>query len=296
MSIEEKFAILQEKEQKRATGERAMRELGLATKPEDGIVSRQEKKGSLLDDETRKKIEFFMRTGDLAGIYNVVEHKLKYDPKLTGLLNAQAFKDEVEKTFRRQFTGTNHHLARRLNDTQAENTTGATGEGAPAIGRLGMIFIDLDDFKAINDTRGHFAGDAALKAIAEVLTEGVGTESLREEDIKGRFGGEELVVAIEMEHEGDHFRVAEKIRRLIASTSVQYEGKEFKVTASVGAATLMPGETYTDVVDRANWAMKYGKKHGKNTAVPEEVEEVRAWIAEQKRMKAEEDAAHAAAH
>lgn len=229
----------------------------------------------------RKNVEEALANGDIAGAWDQIDHHIRYDSKLRTLLNFPSFQDEVMKVYGRYFRKKGDRMRRGADVTVPPETpasTGSTTIGMPGgMGRLAMLFIDLDDFKKLNDTKGHFAGDAALQKVAEVLSEG-----LREADIKGRFGGEELVVAIETENESDHFRVAEKIRRLISEAAIEYGGERLKVTASIGAAELQPGETFQQIVERANWAMKYAKAHGKNKAVPADMSEVTEWTELQK--------------
>jgi len=232
-----------------------------------------------LTPELRTSIEAALAEGNIAEAWDKMDHLIRYDPKLRTLLNFPSFEDEVLKVYGRYFRRKGAYARRTADATiphESLASPGSTTIGVPGgMGRLAMLFIDLDDFKKLNDTKGHFAGDAALRKVAEVLSEG-----LREADIKGRFGGEELVVAIETENEFDHFRVAEKIRRLIEASTVEYAGEKIKVTASIGAAELLPGETFNQLVDRANWAMKYAKAHGKNKAVPGDMTEVVEWVAE----------------
>lgn len=247
--------------------------------------------------EQRDHIMMFLQMGDIAGLDNFLDHLIRYDDKLPTMLKHRYFKDEVLKVYARHFRRKGSP-ARRGADTQPGTPNAATGATTmgfgPGAGRLGVIFIDIDNFKRLNDTKGHLAGDAALKRIAEVVG-----ETLREADIKGRFGGEELEMAVEIENEADHFIVAEKIRKAIENTSIEYEGDTFGVTVSVGAAELPPiGADVQDedperrlelLIDRANWAMKYAKAHGKNKAVPEEVDEVRAWVAKAKQEEKEKE-------
>jgi diguanylate cyclase (GGDEF)-like protein len=304
MSIEEKFSgigsvdikklgsqaaleaeLLEERKQyearieqleKRIAGEEAAKSPGMKLPSE----SSETVMSGVLTEEAREKIKFFMDQGDLAGTWNFVEHLMRYDRKLPTLLNNVAFKDEVMKVYRRYFakkSGESRRVADADKGREAQPTGATTFAVSGGPGRLGLLFIDLDNFKTLNDTQGHLAGDEALKKVAEILSEG-----LREADIKGRFGGEEFLVAIETEHEGEHFRVGEKIRRLIEAADVEYGGKNIHMTASIGAAELRPDETYEQLVERANWAMKFGKAHGKNRAVPEEMTEVEEWVAQQK--------------
>jgi|GEM_PF-6715506 len=201
----------------------------------------------------KQYLETFIKNEDWSGLYNAVDHLVRYDSKLTTLLNAPAFKTEVQERYSRYFIK----------------------KGRAATGHVALLFIDLDNFKDLNDTMGHLAGDEVLHGV-----EGVLSEVLRQTDITGRFGGEELLVAIETEDEGDYYLVAEKLRAKIQAMGVMFEGKLVKVTASIGVSRLVAGDTYEGWMTRANWLMKYAKAHGKNRAVPEGDADVMAWIAE----------------
>ena len=201
----------------------------------------------------------FIKNEDWSGLYTAVDHLVRYDSKLTTLLNAGAFKAEVEERFNRYFSKKGKASLRRVADA----------------GHVALLFIDLDNFKYLNDTMGHIAGDAALHGV-----EGALSEVLRQTDIKGRFGGEELLVAVEVENDGDYYIVAEKLRAKIQAMEILFEGKLIKVTASIGVSRLVAEDTYEALVTRANWLMKYAKAHGKNRAVPEGDADVTAWIAQ----------------
>src|SRR5215217_5653779 len=103
---------------------------------------------------------------------------------------------------------------------------------------LSCLLIDIDFFKAVNDTYGHAAGDAALRQAARVIA-----ESVRGSDVVCRYGGEEfLVLAPETGVEGAR-ALAEKIRRAISSRLFGDAGRIFPLTLSAGVAQLDPGES-----------------------------------------------------
>ncbi|HEV2765360.1 MAG TPA: diguanylate cyclase [Pyrinomonadaceae bacterium] len=133
---------------------------------------------------------------------------------------------------------------------------------------LSCLLIDLDEFKAVNDTYGHPEGDAALMQVARVLTDAV-----RGSDVVCRYGGEEfLVLAPETRLEGA-LSLGEKIRLAAASRLYGGGAHVFPLTLSVGVAELAPGESGPDLVARADAALYSAKEQGRNRveATPREV-------------------------
>jgi two-component system cell cycle response regulator len=124
---------------------------------------------------------------------------------------------------------------------------------------LSCLLLDIDFFKAINDTHGHAAGDAALMQTARVLT-----ESVRGSDVVCRYGGEEfLVLAPETDARGAH-SLAEKIRLSVSSRLFGDGGRAFALTLSAGVAELRPGESGNDMIARADLALYQAKQHGRD--------------------------------
>lgn len=127
---------------------------------------------------------------------------------------------------------------------------------------LSFILCDLDHFKSINDTRGHDAGDAVLKAVSATLTSAV-----RDVDFVARWGGEEfLAVLPDTDTEGARI-VAERIRQKIAHMDVQAGGATFKISMTLGVATLQPGEDSEHTIARADTALYDGKRGGRDRVV-----------------------------
>jgi diguanylate cyclase (GGDEF)-like protein len=104
---------------------------------------------------------------------------------------------------------------------------------------LVAIFLDIDHLKKINNTYGHLAGDKILCSIGELLK-----LSLRNYDIIGRYEGEEFVVILPETNLENTIDVAEGLRQRINGNLFRYEGKEFKVTASLGIASLRDNADY----------------------------------------------------
>ena len=124
-----------------------------------------------------------------------------------------------------------------------------------------MLLVDIDHFKKLNDTFGHNMGDWALKAVAEVLKNGV-----REMDFVARWGGEEfLAVLPDTDPEGAKL-VAERIRRKVENQVIDVAGigEPLKVTMTLGVATLRPGEGAEQAIIRADAALYEGKHQGRN--------------------------------
>jgi diguanylate cyclase (GGDEF)-like protein/PAS domain S-box-containing protein len=124
---------------------------------------------------------------------------------------------------------------------------------------MGLLFVDIDRFKRINDSYGHEAGDHILKAVAQTLV-----QSVRAFDIVGRWGGEEFVLIIRNITEKNLARLAEKLRVLVAKSFVTLAASQFGVTVSIGATTLTPEDTVESAIGRADALMYRSKTAGRN--------------------------------
>lgn len=128
----------------------------------------------------------------------------------------------------------------------------------------GVLALDLDRFKRVNDTYGHAAGDEVLKVVSRVLRENVRTY-----DVVGRMGGEELLV-IAPDVDAEQLAVlAERLRRAVESAGPIPKCGDCKVTVSVGTALVGPGsgEAVADVLARADAALYEAKAQGRNRVV-----------------------------
>jgi diguanylate cyclase (GGDEF)-like protein len=124
---------------------------------------------------------------------------------------------------------------------------------------LGILMIDIDRFKRLNDVYGHATGDAVLRAVASAIA-----MSLRAEDTPARYGGEEFAVILRRASAPQATDVAERVRRSIASIPPARLGVAEPVTASVGVATALEGEDVRAVLERADQALYVAKRTGRN--------------------------------
>ena len=126
---------------------------------------------------------------------------------------------------------------------------------------IALLFVDLDQFKPINDTLGHKTGDWLLKAVAGRLV-----ACLREYDTAARFGGDEFVVLLpDLAQREDVLRVAERIRAALAAPFVTDDGRELGISASIGVS-LYPdhADSERDLLQASDEAMYLAKRSGRN--------------------------------
>lgn len=152
---------------------------------------------------------------------------------LTGLLNRNAF----DETLAREISRAKRHDA-----------------------DLTLLFMDLDDFKRVNDTMGHMAGDEVLKKVARMIM-----AAKRSEDIAARYGGEEITLLLPETNKAEGWLIGERIRQGVEETLINYEGKNIKMTLSGGLASfpIDAGDGLT-LLKNADKAMYRAKSFGKN--------------------------------
>ena len=126
---------------------------------------------------------------------------------------------------------------------------------------LSVILADIDNFKAVNDTYGHLAGDRAIKFVADCLK-----NSLRESDYAARYGGEEFAIILPETPLEGAVTVAERIRKEIESLKIRYEDKSIAITLSFGVTSAPFGERISakELVSKADKALYQAKMKGKN--------------------------------
>ena len=152
--------------------------------------------------------------------------------RLTGLLNKTAFREHVEEEMAR---------AQRYNHP------------------LSLAFIDLDNFKEVNDTRGHATGDRLLQQVSETIV-----NSIRKTDIAGRIGGDEFTICFP---ETGDTQVRITIQKLVKELDVMTSQYGWQVTASIGVITCNKiCDTYDVILGKADKLMYVAKGKGKNAA------------------------------
>lgn len=199
---------------------------------------------SLLDKEhaleqanTTLEAQVQQRTAELQAANAALEHLATRDP-LTGLHN------------------------RRSLDTRLDEALALDRRYGGQNGRVhGLLLIDVDHFKHINDTHGHPAGDAVLRQLAQLLL-----STVRVSDVAARFGGEEFAVLLpELSGPLDAVMTAEKIRQSVEGARF---GEVGRVTVSIGVSLATPEEADAQaLIDRADAALYEAKRGGRNAVV-----------------------------
>jgi len=123
------------------------------------------------------------------------------------------------------------------------------------IASLALIFLDIDDFKKINDKYGHQRGDRVLKQLAKFLK-----LTLRKTDLLGRWGGEEFVILLVNVSKANALKIARKLWQLTARTKIN----DLYLTISLGLIIPKKEKTLTMIINKADKLMYQAKKQGKN--------------------------------
>lgn len=130
---------------------------------------------------------------------------------------------------------------------------------------LSLLMMDLDHFKAVNDTHGHVTGDAVLVSFAQTVL-----EQVRKVDLVARLGGEEFVVLLPNISADQSMALAERIRQAVAHSRLQVDGKPLSFSVSIGVAQYDPRElTLNGWLSRADNALYRAKAQGRNCVVLE---------------------------
>lgn len=125
--------------------------------------------------------------------------------------------------------------------------------------KLSIIFADMDFLREINNQYGHQMGDKAIITVAKIIKELAG-----EEHLAARFGGEEFILVVRYEKERA-LKVAERIRRKVAKTTIGFEGEEIHLSISIGVSTFpQNAKSLEDLIKTADHALYTAKRKGRN--------------------------------
>lgn len=184
-----------------------------------------------------KQLSIFTQSLAIA-LHNALEHeqlqKLAALDPLTGVLNRRFGQGRLEEEYAR-----------------------AVRRGTP----LGVLMVDIDHFKRINDTYGHVAGDRVLRNITILIRQG-----MREGDILLRYGGEEFIVILPGASKEDVYAVGERVRHIIRDYKTFYGENEIGVTVSVGGDSLPESSVVSDqeLISHADEALYRSKDAGRD--------------------------------
>mgnify|MGYP000028267373 CR=1 FL=1 len=168
----------------------------------------------------------------IIGSYNLKLEQLATIDELTQLINRRSF---------------NQHLSNQINYSKRSEKP------------LSVLFIDIDDFKSINDKFGHSLGDEVLKTFANILK-----ANTRKTDLIARWGGEEFVVAFLDTSKERSLTLANKIREATQDSLALQSLTNKEITVSIGLTELQEKDTIDMLITRADDAMYEAKTKGKN--------------------------------
>jgi len=174
-----------------------------------------------------------------AAVKDIAEHR-----RLENDLEFLADHDPLTKLFNRR------RLPVAVGEAVAEARAGRTGA---------LLYIDLDNFKVVNDTLGHEAGDRLLLTVADILR-----NTVRTEDILVRFGGDEFVIILPDCPVSDALNIGESLRENIENLVFAEEGRTFRVGASIGIVPIDGSRESSDVLGVADAACYAAKAGGRN--------------------------------
>jgi diguanylate cyclase (GGDEF)-like protein len=170
------------------------------------------------------------------------EEKLEYfalHDALTGLLNRRSLEEMVNRTVARAKRGVVSSL----------------------------LYMDLDNFKEVNDTVGHAAGDEVLNTLSEILK-----SALRTEDVIFRVGGDEFAVLLEGEESSESLSTAERLRAVVEAYSFEKAGRVFHLSLSIGLIKIDGALATGGLLSQADAAMYRAKEKGKNRVLQAVIE------------------------
>jgi len=125
--------------------------------------------------------------------------------------------------------------------------------------KLSIIMCDIDNFKKLNDTYGHQAGDVVLKEVARIMK-----ANCRQSDVVARYGGEEFLIILHGAGVKDSIRIAEAVRQAVAENQITFQGQAYRTSLSMGLAEYANERTKEELIEKADQALYQAKKEGKN--------------------------------
>ena len=212
--------------------------LALAARLSNERRLREQAQGEVIEAQRQANERLELRVAERTQALERLNHRLDAASRtdgLTGVFNRRHFDEVLQAEVRR-----------------------SQRSGQP----LGLLLVDLDHFKHINDTFGHPAGDACLRVVADLLRHAV----RRSSDVVARYGGEEFIVLLPMADLGGCLRLGEAIRSDIEATPVSFEAHTIAMTASLGVccrpvAAGEDGSALLRATDQALYAAKHGGRN-----------------------------------
>ncbi len=175
----------------------------------------------------------------------------------TDLSAGNAITDKLQELERLSFLDNLTQLAnRRFVEMELDSRISEKERyGAP----FGVVFMDIDHFKQVNDTYGHAAGDRVLRTVARTFM-----NTARPSDLMGRWGGEEFIAILGRIDEEGLRSAAERIRSLVENSPIREDGRTLQVTVSIGGTLAVESDTAERIIQRADDLLYRSKQDGRN--------------------------------
>jgi diguanylate cyclase (GGDEF)-like protein len=173
------------------------------------------------------------------------------------LRNALLYKRALDTAHTDPVTGANNRAA--LDAALVGEVDLAHRHGVP----LGLIMLDIDHFKAVNDQFGHLCGDVVLKDLIGCVV----NDCIRRSDVVYRYGGEEFVLLLRNTGLDGARLLAERIRSVVEERVFLPDGQAIRITVSLGLACVRPGESASAFLGRVDRALYQAKESGRNRVV-----------------------------
>lgn len=183
-------------------------------------------------------------------ITDLASSNLKETKDIISELNKKAITDELTGAYNRRYI--NERLPVDLCEARDNHSI------------LAAMMIDIDEFKQVNDTYGHVAGDLVLKE----LCKGIKSIIREGQDWIARYGGEEFLIILKNVNRESVYKVSEKIRKLLESKIIYYKNFNLQVTISIGAYVIEPGTMSSrEVIEVIDKNLYKAKNQGKNKTI-----------------------------
>lgn len=188
-------------------------------------------------------------------VFPAIRHQVRQEDTLQALTQDLSKRSETLEHEALTDALTGMHNRRYFDDAVAEYLDQFRRIDKP----LGLMILDLDHFKNVNDTYGHDVGDEVLRQVARCLQ-----EFTRYHDVVARLGGEEFAVVAPNMNKESLFKLADRIRNAISSLNIRTGNVHLRVTMSIGLAIWDHRETAEDLYKRADMQLYQAKRTGRN--------------------------------
>lgn len=203
-----------------------------------------------------RTMPLFDQDGNIAAAIEVFHDTRMHDEVMTEnrRLQLMLIKDELTGAYNRRY------IKHQIQAMEAEYSQFSTP--------FALLFIDIDHFKQVNDSYGHRVGDDVLKTVSATIQ-----HAIRQDDILGRWGGEEFIVLLKHVQPEHIFLIAEKIRVLVEKTLTKATNEGVRVTISIGGTSYQDGYSIDQLIERADQAMYQAKQQGRNRSIITDIKE-----------------------